>query len=71
MAQTGLNQPPGGVTLRVLVGKVCRLLVRYGALLTLFETDYPTVVAALRALQAACVATGFDKLPESDLPPVS
>lgn len=51
----------GGPLLRTYVGLICRLLAKYSGVLPFFAAEYPTVVAALQALTAACVATGFDK----------
>lgn len=55
------NSPRGLPTLRFLVKKVCKLLVKFSGLYAVLDADYPTVATALRALTAACVATGFDQ----------
>lgn len=57
MARTGLDR------MRFLVHLVCILLTKSG-LIGLIDAQYPTVGAALTALQTACAATGFDKVPE-------
>lgn len=52
--------PRGMPQLKKYVKLICRILVRYSALYTALDADFPTVATALRALTAACTATGFD-----------
>lgn len=54
----------GYSTVRILAGKICKVLVRHTGLITAISAQYPTVAAALTALVTACEATGFTKVPE-------